>query len=158
VFPQSTVAVSIRHGQPILLKTVFTKAKLWRMCIEDPFETHDSHIIHDLGMHIDRSKQPIISRKIMEALQEITLILDRVVSDNSIDNIGVAFLSFLGRNQVTCSVYNATIMKGQPQDNRKSRRREAGRGNGATRGPDGQQVAIETTGNMQKSDGVVGDK
>lgn len=79
-FPQSTIAVSVRHGQPILLKTVFSKAKFWRMCIEDPFETHDASYCHDLGMHIERNRQPIISQKISDAFHELTYILNDITA------------------------------------------------------------------------------
>ena len=58
VFPQQTVAVSIRLGDMSLQKTSFKRSsKLWRMCIEDCFETCYSHCPHDLGAHLRESGQ-----------------------------------------------------------------------------------------------------
>ena len=48
-FPQETAAVSIRLGNIDLQKTVFRSSRLWKLVVEDPFETHDSSCPHDLG-------------------------------------------------------------------------------------------------------------
>jgi len=67
VFPQQTTAVSIRFGKCTLQKTSFQKtSKIWRLCIEDPFETFDSHCPHDLGFHLDEGGQ----RKVMNCLAQ----------------------------------------------------------------------------------------
>jgi len=58
VFPQQTVAASIRLGEMSLQKTSFKgSSKLWRMCIEDCFETYYSHCPHDLGCHLKERGQ-----------------------------------------------------------------------------------------------------
>ena len=45
IFPQETVAASIRVGSCSAHKASFQKSsKLWRMSVEDPFETFDSHV------------------------------------------------------------------------------------------------------------------
>jgi hypothetical protein len=61
-----------------LLKSVFSKTRLWRICIEDPFETHQTSICHDLGRHIERNTQQIISQKVDDAFQELTSILSNL--------------------------------------------------------------------------------
>ena len=58
VFPHQTVAASIRLGEMSLQKTSFKgSSKLWRMCIEDCFETYYSHCPHDLGCHLKERGQ-----------------------------------------------------------------------------------------------------
>jgi hypothetical protein len=53
----------------LLLKTVFPKARFWRICIEDPFETFDNAVYrHDLGMHIELGCMPRITRALREAV------------------------------------------------------------------------------------------
>jgi hypothetical protein len=47
-FPSATFAVSIKKGDISLPKLAFRKRSLF-YCIEDPFETYDSHCPHDLG-------------------------------------------------------------------------------------------------------------
>ena len=68
LFPHATTAVSVRFGDLSLQKASFpTSSKLWRLCIEDPFETCESHICHDLGCHIDEAGQKRISTLLLEA-------------------------------------------------------------------------------------------
>jgi len=64
VFPQQTVAASIRLGEMSLQKTSFRdSSKIWRMCIEDCFETYYSHCPHDLGCHLnDRGQEQMLDR------------------------------------------------------------------------------------------------
>lgn len=64
VFPQQTVAASIRLGEMSLQKTSFKdSSKIWRMCIEDCFETYYSHCPHDLGCHLnDRGQEQMLDR------------------------------------------------------------------------------------------------
>ena len=58
VFPRETVAASIRLGDMSLQKTSFRRgSNLWRMCIEDCFETCYSHCPHDLGCHLHKGGQ-----------------------------------------------------------------------------------------------------
>ncbi len=66
LFPHETTAVSIRLGTLGLNKSVFKSSRLWRIVIEDPFETHDSHCPHDLGTPLTESGQC----QVMEALKE----------------------------------------------------------------------------------------
>jgi len=50
IFPRASMAVSIRLGaNSTMLKTEFENSRFSRLCIEDPFETFDSHCPHDLG-------------------------------------------------------------------------------------------------------------
>ena len=68
LFPHATTAVSVRFGTLTLQKASFqSSSKLWRLCIEDPFETCESHICHDLGCHIDEAGQRRISALLLEA-------------------------------------------------------------------------------------------
>jgi len=39
-------------GSYNISKSVWGRANIWRLCVEDPFETHDSHCPHDLGIVI----------------------------------------------------------------------------------------------------------
>ena len=70
IFPRTTVAVSIRLGKCALQKTSFSRsARLWRLCIEDPFETYFSHFPHDLGVHCDFNGQRRVDSCLRDALQ-----------------------------------------------------------------------------------------
>jgi DNA polymerase sigma len=67
-FSQETASVSIRLGNMSLQKTVFSKSSnLWRIVIEDPFETYDSHIPHDLGTPMDEKGQEKVTKALQEA-------------------------------------------------------------------------------------------
>lgn len=87
VFPKHSTAISIRLGKCILQKSVFKSARLWRLCIEDPFETHFSHCPHDLGTPIDEAGQ----RKITTALEDTAKQFEAMFSDCSeiIDCVGI---------------------------------------------------------------------
>jgi hypothetical protein len=71
-FPQCTTAVSIRHFPNVVPKTRSDKPLLWRLCIEDPFETFDSHMPHDLGIHINFGGQQRIHAALHESLVTLT--------------------------------------------------------------------------------------
>ena len=76
-FPFESAAVSIRHGKCVIQKSVFRSARLWRMCIEDPFETHDSHAPHDLGTPLTMEGQFKINEYLTEAAESMTRMLDK---------------------------------------------------------------------------------
>jgi hypothetical protein len=59
-FPKSLYAASIRVGEISIPKTTITKANLCFFCIEDPFETFDSHYPHDLGAPANEKGQELI--------------------------------------------------------------------------------------------------
>ena len=72
MFPHDIGAVSIRRGQCDLQKTAFVRSsRLWRTCIEDPFETYSSHFPHDLGIHADERGQKLIAHALSSALDTI---------------------------------------------------------------------------------------
>ena len=66
-FPKHTTAVSIRLGKCMLQKSVFRSARLWRLCIEDPFETHYSHCPHDLGTPMNEYGQEKVTKALTSA-------------------------------------------------------------------------------------------
>jgi hypothetical protein len=82
---------------------VFSTAKLWRICIEDPFESHQTSISHDLGRHVNLNEQQIISQKIDDAFHQLTCILnnltiscttnERILQDCSQDQILMLYRS-----------------------------------------------------------------
>ena len=76
-FPQETVAASIRLGKMSLKKTVFKTCRFWRLACEDPFETHDSHFPHDLGIPLD----PLGQLRIKRALDEAADTMERLYKD-----------------------------------------------------------------------------
>jgi len=71
-FPLQSTLVSIRVGQCILQKTVFKSAMLWRICIEDPFETHDSDKPHDLASPMSEKGQQIIMLELKDVTKHMT--------------------------------------------------------------------------------------
>ena len=85
-FPFESVAVSIRHGKCVIQKSVFRSARLWRICIEDPFETHDSHIPHDLGTPLTMEGQFKINKFLTEAAESMTKMMEEC--DTITDCIG----------------------------------------------------------------------
>ena len=73
VFPRHVSAVSVRLGGIVLLKTVFPKSRLWRLCVEDPFESHDSRRPHDLGVHLVDTGQEAIESNLRRAAESMRL-------------------------------------------------------------------------------------
>ena len=62
VFPRHVSAVSVRLGGIVLLKTVFPKSNIWRLCVKYPFESHNSQRPHSLGVHlVDNGEEAIES-------------------------------------------------------------------------------------------------
>ncbi len=62
-FPSHMYLVSIkRGGEARIPKTVFPDRASLHICIEDPFETYDSHFPHDLGRPADEAGSMLISR------------------------------------------------------------------------------------------------
>ena len=59
-FSRSTSMISIKRGRDeVLPKTTFRKCSDF-FCIEDPFETVDSHMPHDLGIPVNEAQCPRI--------------------------------------------------------------------------------------------------
>jgi hypothetical protein len=68
VFPDETVAPSIRFGKISLQKTALhSTSKLWRLSIEDPFETCNSHCPHDLGCHVNEDGRKRMNKALVGA-------------------------------------------------------------------------------------------
>mmetsp|Transcript_14205 Transcript_14205/g.21518 ORF Transcript_14205/g.21518 Transcript_14205/m.21518 type:complete len:353 (-) Transcript_14205:133-1191(-) len=71
IFPRHSTAVSIRLGKCVLQKSVFKSARLWRFCIEDPFETHYSYCPHDLGTPMNEYGQTRVTRALRDAADQM---------------------------------------------------------------------------------------
>jgi hypothetical protein len=68
IFPDKTVAASIRFGKISLQKTALhLTSRLWRLSVEDPFETCNSHCPHDLGCHVKEDGQKRIRETLVRA-------------------------------------------------------------------------------------------
>ena len=89
IFPHQTVAASIRFGEISLQKTcLHQSSKLWRICVEDPFETCDSHCPHDLGCHVLENGQKRINNCLKQAKSMLESLLRReVASDSDVSNL-----------------------------------------------------------------------
>lgn len=76
IFPEETVAASIRFGSITLQKTALhSTSRLWRLSVEDPFETCNSHCPHDLGCHVKEDGQKRINESIARAKKEFETVL-----------------------------------------------------------------------------------
>ena len=79
IFPKEVMTISIRVGATsatMIPKTAFhATAKLWRWAIEDPFETYDSHMPHDLGCHIKEDGMKRIIDAMRVAMHEYEQIM-----------------------------------------------------------------------------------
>lgn len=76
IFPEETVAASIRFGCITLQKTALhSTSRLWRLSVEDPFETCNSHCPHDLGCHVKEDGQKRINESIARAKKEFETVL-----------------------------------------------------------------------------------
>jgi len=76
IFPEETVAASIRFGSITLQKTALhSTTRLWRLSVEDPFEVCDSHCPHDLGCHVKEDGQKRINESIARAKKEFETLL-----------------------------------------------------------------------------------
>jgi len=75
-FPTHLYLVSIKRGGRIRLpKTVFSDRASLHLCIEDPFETYDSHFPHDLGTPADEAGSIFISRCFRDSSEHLRRIL-----------------------------------------------------------------------------------
>ena len=82
IFPQETVAASIRVGSCTAHKASFqNSSRLWRMAVEDPFETFDSHCPHDLGSHLNENGQKKIMNCLRAGLRDLTKVLESRTND-----------------------------------------------------------------------------
>lgn len=86
IFPWETTAVSIRLANLSLQKTVFRSSRFWRMVIEDPFEIHNSHIPHDLGIPLNEGGQNKIFTELRNAANEMQSIFQK--RERIVDCIG----------------------------------------------------------------------
>jgi len=98
VFPQQTVAASIRLGEMSLQKTSFKgSSKLWRMCIEDCFETYYSHCPHDLGCHLKERGQEQMYDHFDQMTNDLEYLLKQEnVNDKLVDTFIGMFCSDTG--------------------------------------------------------------
>ena len=84
-FPHETTAVSIRLGNLSLQKTVFKSSRLWRIVVEDPFETHDSPCPHDLGTPLNDHGHIKVTKALHEAADRMeTMYIDCADIDDCI--------------------------------------------------------------------------
>ena len=75
-------ATSIKRGRDACLpKTVFHKASFF-LCIEDPFETYDSHMPHDLGMPASPTAAQTMVDCFRQAEAHLGNVLRRLLKDD----------------------------------------------------------------------------
>eukprot|EP00532_Pseudo-nitzschia_australis_P003489 CAMPEP_0168186530 /NCGR_PEP_ID=MMETSP0139_2-20121125/14490_1 /TAXON_ID=44445 /ORGANISM="Pseudo-nitzschia australis, Strain 10249 10 AB" /LENGTH=1085 /DNA_ID=CAMNT_0008108561 /DNA_START=23 /DNA_END=3281 /DNA_ORIENTATION=- len=75
-FPTHLYMVSIKRGGAVRLpKTMFPDRTSIHLCIEDPFETYDSHFPHDLGTHADEKGSIFISKCLRDSAEYLRQIL-----------------------------------------------------------------------------------
>eukprot|EP00584_Thalassiosira_punctigera_P020691 CAMPEP_0172567216 /NCGR_PEP_ID=MMETSP1067-20121228/115099_1 /TAXON_ID=265564 ORGANISM="Thalassiosira punctigera, Strain Tpunct2005C2" /NCGR_SAMPLE_ID=MMETSP1067 /ASSEMBLY_ACC=CAM_ASM_000444 /LENGTH=379 /DNA_ID=CAMNT_0013358513 /DNA_START=102 /DNA_END=1241 /DNA_ORIENTATION=- len=119
VFPQQTMAASIRFGKCSLQKTSFHQtSKLWRLCLEDPFETCNSHCPHDLGCHVKEEGQKKINEHLTRATKELAALMQQTMLDDSISTILCGLLGPMPNNRKSKrSPANVTQPKHYQQQN-----------------------------------------
>ncbi len=145
IFPHQTVAASIRFGEMSLQKTcLHQSSKLWRMCVEDPFETCDSHCPHDLGCHVlDENCQKRINECLTQAKSMLeSLLRKEVASDSDVSNLLSKLLWSNNSKSVKAkgSVGNQNMPAGrtrQEGNNRQNAPRNSGSRQGTVRQPHG---------------------
>jgi len=89
-FPMHVSMVSIKRGASVRFpKTMFRDRASLHLCIEDPFETYDSHYPHDLGAPADEKGSIYISQCLQDATEHLREILFSDEHDviNDIDNV-----------------------------------------------------------------------
>jgi len=80
-FPLGGVTASIRGIDNYMFGScMFRNSKNWRMSIEDPFQTHDSHSPHDLGYSMDVEGQD----KVMRELKIAAVIMKKMLTSNEL--------------------------------------------------------------------------
>jgi len=94
-FNRTFLAISIRVGRPTLLKTAFRKAQMDRFCIEDPFETHASSEVHDLGMHASEDGQRWITEKMQCSAEAMKKIIVKIEEEGPCREVDVDSINFL---------------------------------------------------------------
>jgi len=92
IFPKEIMTISIRVGATsatMIPKTAFhATAKLWRWVIEDPFETYDSHMPHDLGCHIKEDGMKRIIEAMCKAMYDYEQIMGTTMPGSMFDAAG----------------------------------------------------------------------
>lgn len=125
-FAMSTATVRKRNSYT-LSKTVWgTKAQMWRLSIEDPFETHDCGAAirsgHDLGDVISREGMSLIQQQIHRADQLLNTSSDEALSISlysSIDRL------FGGHREEPCKLSVEGLGKGGFLGNKKLKQHSA---------------------------------
>jgi hypothetical protein len=118
VFPQQTVAASIRLGEMSLQKTSFKdSSKLWRLCLEDPFETYYSHCPHDLGCHLKERGQEQMFDQMDKMTNDLEYLLNQKhVTDELVNTFVGLFCSDTGpehKQQPTPTKNGKSTFKGK---------------------------------------------
>lgn len=129
-FTGAVSMISIKRGREnILPKTVFRKCSLF-FCIEDPFETFDSHCPHDLGIPVNEPQ----TRHIFEVLQTTEEHLRKALLGN--DDVNQNLLKTLWPSQEESqttsdnNTHNAAGQGGGGGGGNKNRNRKKNKGHG----------------------------
>jgi len=112
VFPHSSMAVSMRlGGKSTIMKTEFENPRFTRLCVEDPFETFDSHCPHDLGSPCGEFGWESIQKLMIETQTNLDKFLCRNPNTNSKKQAGV--MSDISRFWPS-EIHNNAFSNGQP--------------------------------------------
>ena len=85
-FARPVSMLSIKRGrEEILPKTVFRKCSAF-FCIEDPFETFDSHMPHDLGIPVNEVQCPRILALLQNSEEHLRFLLLGSGNDDDVSN------------------------------------------------------------------------
>jgi len=86
IFPIHLYMISIkRGGKARLPKTLFPDRTSLYLCIEDPFETYDSHFPHDLGSHADGAGSNFISLCFRNSTEHLRRILSGEAEQDEVE-------------------------------------------------------------------------
>jgi len=113
-FPVHLFLVSIKRGGNLRLpKTMFSDRTSLYLCVEDPFETYDSHFPHDLGMPADEGGSIYISRCFRQSAEHLGQLLSGNAIEFDGDEVGLWPISMQNANSSS-----------RPRRGRKSRGRD----------------------------------
>lgn len=141
-FTRSVSMLSMKRGkEEILPKTAFRKCSAF-FCIEDPFETFDSHMPHDLGIPVNEVQCPRILSLLQSSEEHLRFLLLGSGNDDDVPNSGK-------QSEMTPWPSVEVLQNGQAGAGKKKKKRnKGGRGRGGgVPAVDQKQIQTKKSGN-----------
>ncbi|GKZ01378.1 hypothetical protein MPSEU_001088700 [Mayamaea pseudoterrestris] len=129
-----------RGGGPLVPRTKFQRGGFF-LCVEDPFETYDAHIPHDLATPVGENQQPIIMNRLQAGANHLEAVFQSATADGD-SNATVTSLWPRPSKVATVKTASRPAGRGSRQRNNKAPSKSPADGNGDKR--DVQSPSVKT--------------